>query len=195
MKTLVPAILVVLGLPKNQGIAPLIVRVTSIVDAMDANTTTYPSPSPALTLVQGHLATLTGAETALKNRLGTKAARDDARNVVIVDAHQLHTYVQSVVNQNPAQAETIAQRASMTLRKVGAKQKSDLAIKHVISGTVHDWQYSTDGGKTWTDAPSTTKSSTTITGLQPGAFVTCRQRVLTVQGRSDWSQPVTAVVS
>jgi len=207
MTTIIPAILVVLGLPKSKTIAPLIVRVTAIVDAMTANKTMFTSPTPPLTQVTSDLATLTSAETAFKNHLGTKAARDTARATVVSDARQLLVYVQGIVNSNPSDAATIAANASMTLRKRGAQSKEALSIKHVLSGSVrvvaratkgakaHDWQYSTDGGKTWIDVPSTTKSSTSISGLQPGTTVTVRNRVLMKAGPSDWSQPVSAIVT
>jgi hypothetical protein len=205
--TLAPLITVVLGLPKSKAIAPTIVRVTAIADAIAANKARFTSPTPPLTQVTSDLSTLTSAETAFKNRLGTRAARDAALTTVISNARQLRVYVQQVVSSNPSQAETIAQNASMTLRKKGASSKSDLSVKQIVSGSVkvvakavkgakaHDWQYSTDGGKTWIDAGSTTKSSTTITGLVPGTTVSYRNRVLTTAGRSDWSQAVSAVVS
>ncbi len=201
-----PSITVVLGLPKPQSTAALIVRLNAIVDAMTAAVTVFPVPTPTLSQVKSDLVALTSAEAALKNRLGTRVARDAAKAVVVSDAHGLHNYVQSVVNANPGQAETIAQEASMSIRKPGARHTSDLAVKQTVSGAVHviakatqgakahEWQYSTDGGKTWIDAPSTTKSSTVISGLQPGANVAYRVRVLTKSGHSDWSQPVAAVV-
>ncbi len=95
----------------------------------------------------------------------------------------------------------------MSLRKVGARHKSDLAVKQVVSGTVkvvakgvlgsrsHEWQYSTDGGKTWVTTPPTTQASTTIPGLQPGVLTTFRQRVVTKVGPSDRSQPISVLVS
>jgi len=207
MTTTKTAITVVLGLPKSTAIAPLIVHVTAIADAMTANKTMFPSPTPALTQVTTDLGTLTSAETAFKNHLGTKAARDAAREVVVSDAHQLLTYVQGIVNSSPSEAETIAVNAGMALKKTGAKSKADLSIRQIASGSVkvvakatkgakaHEWQYSTDGGKTWLDASSTTKSSTVVSGLQPGATVSIRKRVVTATGVSDWSQVVSAVVT
>ncbi len=201
------SIIVVLGLPKTKSIAPLIVRAQTIVDALDADKTMFPSPTPAHAVSLAHIATLASTETAFKNRLGTLAARDDARAVVVADMHQLHNYVQSVVNANPAQAEVIATSASMSIRTRGALHKKDLTVKQMVSGSVHvvakavkgakahDWQFSTDGGKTWLDAPSTTTSSTIMAGLQPATTVSFRQRVLTTAGRSDWSAVVTAVVA
>jgi hypothetical protein len=207
MSTIAAVITVVLGLPKTRAIATTIVRVTSIADAIAANKAMFTSPTPPLTQVTSDLSTLTSAETAFKNRLGTKAARDSALAAVIADAHQLHVYVQQLVNANPSEAASIAQNASMTLRKTAARHTNDLSVKQIVSGSVkvvakavkgakaHEWQYSTDGGKTWIDAPSTTKSSTTISGLLPGTTVSYRNRVLTTSGHSDWSSAISAVVS
>jgi hypothetical protein len=58
----------------------------------------------------------------------------------------------------------------------------------------HEWQLSTDGGKTWSDLPTTTKASTQVETLTVGATVTFRHRPVTKAGLGDWSQPVSAVV-
>jgi hypothetical protein len=198
---------VVLGLPSTKSVAALVMRVQAIIDAMTANAKTFVTPIPSLAQVQKDLDALNAAETAFKNHLGPRATRDDAMKVVVVDAHGLRVYVQQVVNGSPSQAEVIVEAAAMTLKKTGARSKNDLAVKQSASGSVrviaratkgakaHDWQYSTDGGKTWLDAPSTTKSSTTITGLTPGATVNYRVRALLKTGATDWSQPVSAVVT
>jgi hypothetical protein len=205
MSILTNTIVVVLGLPTNHSVLPLVLRSTSIVNAMEANKTTFASPNPPLTQVTAAINALTAAETAYKAHLGTRADRDAAYKAVVALMHQVHAYVQALATASPASAETIAQDAAMTLRKTGAHPKSDLAVHQKISGTVtvvakagkgsraHDWQYSTDGGKTWTLAPTTTKASTIITGLTPGVLVTYRHRSITKAGPSDWSQPVSAI--
>ena len=206
MKTTTPNI-VLLGLPKSNSVPKLIVRVTTVVDTMIANKTMFPSPTPAFAQVQSDLLALTSAETAFKGHLGTRTARDDAKTALVADAHGLHTYVQTLVNANPSQAEAIATNAAMTLRKTGLPHKSDLAVKQTTSGTIqvvakatkgaaaNHWQYSTDGGKTWIDASPTTKATTQIANLTPGITVQVRHRVLTKTGLSDWSQDVSHVVA
>ena len=198
---------VVLGLPKNHSVAAIIARLVAIADAMDASKTVFPSPTPAIAVVRSDITTLQKAQSALDNRLGTTAVRDAAEAALLTDAHNLHTYVQQQVNANPTQAAVIAKSASMTLRKKGARSKTDLKVSQALPGSVkvvaaatkgakaHDWQYSTDGGKTWIDAPSTTKSSTVITGLQPGVLVHYRQRAITKDGEGAWSQTVSAIVT
>jgi hypothetical protein len=87
------------------------------------------------------------------------------------------------------------------------RSKPSLATKQTLSGAVHvvakatkgakadNWQYSTDGGKTWLSAPTSTKSTTLITRLTPGGTLTVRHQAVTKAGPLDWSQPVTAIVT
>jgi hypothetical protein len=202
----VPKISVVLSLPPLT--LPLIARMNEIVGAMSTNVAIFKSPPLALSVVQGHVADLVTAQTAADSHAkGTAAARDAKRKLVVADAMQLHAYVQQLANASPEQAESIAHAAAMRLRSPKASHKSDLAVKHVVSGSVrvlakglkgaraHEWQYSADGGKTWTAVPSSLAGHTTITGLQPATTVSFRHRYITKAGAGDWSQPVTAVVS
>jgi len=206
MTTAIHTILVVLGLPRP--VAALIIRMTAILDAMSANKTTFPSPPLAIALVTAHVAALSAAEAATKTKtVGTIQTRDAARKLVIEDANQLHGYVQQLANASPTEASIIAAAAAMTLRKNGAHPKSDLTVKQTLSATVsvvaksvkgaraHEWQYSTDGGKTWLSAPPTAKASTTINDLPTGTLVHFRQRVITKAGAGDWSPPVAIAVS
>jgi hypothetical protein len=202
----VSTILVVVALPRP--VLALTVRMNAIIAAMTASKSTFPSPPVVLTTASSHVSALATAEVATKTRaVGTIQARDDAKKLVIADAGQLHAYVQQVVNASPDQAATIAAAAAMTLRKNGAHPKSDLTVKQTLSQTVHvvaksvqgarshEWQFSTDGGKTWTSAPPTAQASTTIQNLPSGTLVQFRQRVITKVGAGDWTPPVTLAVS
>jgi hypothetical protein len=205
-KPSIPIIVVVLNL-NPQPISALVVRSTTIVNAMEASGKMFPAPSPAYAVARSDISALDLAEVATKTRTtGSVAVRDDKRKVVVADMHQLHSYVQQLANANPEQAELIAQGAAMTLRKKPSRHKSDLSVKHVVSGTVtviakavlgghaHEWQYSTDG-KTWTSVAASLKASTTITGLQTGVLTYFRHRAITKVGPDEWSQPVSALVS
>lgn len=207
MKTTTPrTIVVVLALPKP--VPALIIRMNAIIAAMTANKASFPSPPLVLTTASSHVSALSTAEVAAKTHaVGTIQARDDAQKLVIADAGQLHAYVAQVVNASPNQAATLAAAAAMSLRKSGTRSKSDLAVKQSVSGSVvataksvagaksHEWQYSLDGGKTWTSAPPTTKATTTIQGLPPGTLTQFRQRAITKAGATDWTAPVTMAVS
>jgi hypothetical protein len=199
--------LVILGLTRNTPVAVLTEHSTTVVNTMTVNKSTFGSPSPALTTVSAAIATLVSTQTAFKAHLSTRAPRDEARTNLMQLMQQLRVYVQSLVSANPAQASTIAQDAAMGLRKAPTHHKSDLSVKAVASGSVkvvakalkgakaNDFQYSTDGGKTWIAVPTSTQAHTTITGLVPGTTVIYRHRPITKAGPGDWSQTVAAVVT
>src|SRR5580693_1636264 len=109
-------ILVVLAL-KQTSIPALVQRATAIVSAMTANKATFTSPIPPLATVTADIAALQVAQTALTNRTGNSADRDDKKQVVVADMGQLHAYVQLTVNATPSEAEVIAANAAMSLRK------------------------------------------------------------------------------
>ena len=190
-------------------VADLIVFGQKVHDQMAASTTLLPTPDPVLTVLATHLGDLVTKEAAAKTRaVGAVSARDAAEQVVRNDLESERAYVEKLCIADPANAQTIAQSAGMALYKAGAHHKPDLVAKHgAVSGSVdlvvkaapgakaHDWQVSTDGGKTWNDAGSTTKGKVTVPNLPPGTTATFRHRVLTKAGRSDWSQPVSLVVS
>ena len=201
------AIGVIVGVAKKTPVPLAIETSTAVVNQMTANKATFASPTPALTTVSAAITTLVNAQAAFKSHTGTRAARDDASSALVELMQQLRGYVETVARANPAQASTIAQDAAMRLRSNPPRHKSDLAVKGVASGSVkvvakalkgaraNDFEYSTDGGKTWIEVPTATRASVTITGLQPGATVTYRHRPITKAGPGDWSQPVSAIVT
>ena len=206
-KTSLPMIMVVLGL-STRTVAEVITRSTEIANAIAAASKMFPTPPVPIATVLSDISALSAAETnAIARTKGLITIRDAKLAVVIADCKQLHGYVQTQANANPTQAAEIAAAAAMTLRKAGARHKSDLAVKQTVSTTVkvtaksvkgarsHEWQYSTDGGKTWIAAPPTSQSSTTIPNLTPGVLHMFRQRVITKAGPSDWSQPFSFLVS
>jgi hypothetical protein len=207
MSIVANTIMVVLGLPSSRSVPAVIVRSTTIGNAIAASPTTFTAPNPPLAKLTTAINAATAAEAAFKAHTGTRADRDAAVTALIALMQQVHAYVQGLATADPANAATIAQDAAMTLRKKGSHTKSDLAVHQKVSGVVqvvakagtgsraHEWQYSTDGGKTWIDAPATTKASTTITGLQVGVAVSYRHRAITKAGPGDWSQPVVALVT
>ena len=180
----------------------------AIVSAMTENKGTFVTPNPALALVSGHLGDLQTAQANVQTHaVGLVAIRDAKKAIVVTDMRQLRTYVQQLVDANPAEAETIATQAAMTLRKSPQVHKSDLAVKHLVSGSVqitakavagahaHEWQFSVDGGKTWTSVPASLQAHTTIVGLQVGVMTQFRHRDITKSGPGDWSQPISALVA
>jgi len=199
-------IVVVLNLPPQ--CAAFIIRASQIHDSMAANVATLPAPTPPLSVLAAHIATLVTKEAAVKMRtLGAVAERDDARKAVAEDLTAERAYVASLVVANPGDAESLVADASMFLRKPNTVNKPPLATKPgrtrgvlaIIAraapgARANEWQVSVDGGKSWQDLPPTTGARTTVASLAPGVTVLVRHRVLTKAGLSDWGEPVSAMV-
>jgi len=200
---------VVLKLPTRM--ADYIVAGQKIHDTMAANPSTIKAPNPALTVLQTDLTTLVTKQAEAKTRAqGAVAARNAAKKQVADDLSQERAYVETLCNADPTNAAAIAGDAAMFIRKSAApKVKAPLAVKAgKVSGAVNlvakatkgarlnEWQYSIDGGKTWTALPATTKASTSMASLTPGATVTVQQRAFTkAEGWSNWTQPVSLLVT
>ncbi len=205
MKTTSHPIRVVLKLPGP--IPQLIVHVGSTISSVGADPKTFPAPSPAMALMTTHLNTLSTCQQDAKTRVeGAVAARDAAAGVVIADMHTLGTYVSGLCNADPANAAAIATEAGMYIRKSSSFTKPPMRITQTVSGTAkviakaikgakaYDFQYSTDGGKTWLAVPTSTKSSVTVSSLTPGA-TQFRYRAITKTGVLDWEEPYAATVT
>jgi len=95
----------------------------------------------------------------------------------------------------------------LPVKKIAVRKPRVFAIAQgPISGSIHivapsaggraayDWQYSTDGGKTWIDLPTTLQAKTSASGLAAASTVTARYRVATKTGEGDWSQPLSFLV-
>jgi hypothetical protein len=201
----VNAIQIVLNLPNR--VDALITRTTTIHDAIAQNAKTFPSPTPTPVVFAGHIADLSSKQATAKTRAhGAAAIRDDARKLVILDCKQLAAYVQAIANANPDNADSIAGQADMTVRKRTKPSKPPLGAKQKLSGEVqltakalkgaraNDWQFSSDGGKTWISVSTSTKAKTVVTGLQPGTTVMFRHRAITKAGPQDWGQPISTLV-
>jgi hypothetical protein len=197
--------LVVLKLPTN--VPELIKTGQSIVQAMTGNAF-FASPNPPLSKVGGYLATLTATETATKTRAkGTVEARNAARTDVVGALHGLKAYVQEISDAGGDQGPAIIASAGMSVKRTSAPIKPVFAahpgatsgsVKLVAKAAGHrasyEWQWSSDGGKTWTTAPATLQAKTVIAGLPVATSCIFRYRAVTKTGEGDWSQLVTLVV-
>jgi len=189
-------------------ISLLIVYVQGILKAM-TNNPTFPTPNPPLTAVSGAVNALQAAETAALTRAtGTVATRNEKRATLVALLELLRGYVQSVADASPENAISIIESSGLALRKTTVRAPRVFAAKATtLSGTVkliaplagrraaYRWQYSTDGGKTWVDASETLQAKTTVTGLPVGTTVQFRYRSVIKGGASDWSAPLSMVVS
>ena len=180
----------------------------SIIAAMTGNAH-FPSPNPPLATLIASLTALDGAETATKTRAqGTVETRNAARTQLLSDLHAVKAYVQQVADANPEQADGIIASAGMTVRRTGARAKPTFAVRQgTTSGSVkisaravavrasYEWEWSVDGGKTWTLAPPTLQARTAIGGLPVGTNVQFRYRSVTKTGAADWRQATSLLVT
>jgi hypothetical protein len=195
----------VLVLPKP--VPALVTYAQSIVKAMTGNPS-FPSPVPTLATVATAIGALHDAETAaLARTKGAVQARNDKRAALVTLLQQLRSYIQTVADADLETSATVIQSAGIAVKKTPAhKPRVFDAVQGAISGTVklvtasagrrasYEWQYSTDGGKTWVIAPATLQAKTTVTGLTPGATVDFRCRPVIKTGEGNWSQTVQLIV-
>jgi hypothetical protein len=192
-------------LPKS--VPALITYAQSVVTAMTGNPS-FPSPVPTLAVVAAAIAALHAAEsTALARTKGAVAARNDKRVALVTLLQQLRGYIQTVADADVETATTVIQSAGIAVKKVPANRpRVFVAEQGAASGSAkliaasagrrasYEWQYSTDGAKTWLMAPSTIQAKTTVVGLTPGATVEFRYRPVTKTGEGNWSQTVQLIV-
>jgi hypothetical protein len=193
---------------KLPSVVPLLIALArAILLAMTGNAS-FPSPTPTLAAVLAAIVDLENAESAAQSRTkGAAQVRDGKRTVLLLLLRELGTFVQKVADADMEHGAAIIHSAGMGLRKVGVRAPRVFrATSGSVSGSVHlvtasagprssyDWEWSTDGGKTWQVGPSTTRSNTVMTGLVPATTVLFRSRALTKAGEGDWTTPISFVV-
>ena len=194
-----------LGLPRS--ISLLLVYAENIVTRMTGNPY-FPTPTPNLASVTTHIGDLRVAEAAaLARTKGAATVRNQKRTALVSDLQALRAYVQTVADADPGNAAAIIESAGLAVRKTATRHARALAAKPgSVSGVAnvtaavaarrasYEWQYSTDGGKTWITLPATLQAKTTVSGLAPATTVQFRSRAVTKAGEGDWSQPVSLMI-
>ncbi len=172
------------------------------------NNPAFPTPSPTVAVLAAALADLEAAETAAQTRArGTATVRNQKRATFVTLLDELRSYVQTVANADPETAAAVIQSAGIAVRKQPTRAARSFAARAgTVSGTArlvapgagprasYEWQYSTDGGKTWVLAPVTLQASTVIPNLPVATTVEFRYRAVTKAGEGNWSAPVPLVV-
>jgi hypothetical protein len=194
-----------LNLPTVVGL--LLTLAQAIVKAMSGNPL-FPTPAPALAVISQAIADLQSAEmAALLRTKGAVITRDEKRTALVTLLQQLKGYVQTIADANVENGASIIASAGLAVRKTPVRVPRVFAAKPgIVSGSAklvaasagnrsgYEWQYSTDGGKTWSAVPFTLQAKTTIAGLAVGSTVLFRYRPVTKTGEGDWSQSVSLVV-
>jgi len=198
-------VLAVLNLPTH--VADQIQFGEAVKAALAANQY-FPLPDPIITAFITALTSYDTAETAAQTRAkGTIAARNVAKVVFTSAIHALKARIQQVADASADQAEAIITSTTLAVKKTTPRQKQQFAVRAgATSGAVevtakaaaprasYEWQYSLDGGKTWTSAPNTLKAKTVLSGLPVATIVEFRYRATTKSGQGDWSQPTSFLV-
>jgi hypothetical protein len=168
-----------------------------------------PAPNPPLATVASAIAELRDAQVTKETRTrGTAAARNEKLVAAVDLLTRLKAYVQGVANDNPENAAAIIESAGMSVKKSTAYTRLPFSVKHgPTSGSarlmarsagdrgMHQWQLSTDGGRTWRSAPQTQQGKTVISGFVPGQTASFRHRPVTIRGEGDWSEPIAIIVT
>ncbi len=197
--------LVTLSLPKS--VPALIVYAQGIVKRMTGNPS-FPNPAPTLAAVSAAAADLQTAEAAaLARTKGAAAARDDKRKALVALLQSLRAHIQSAADADEPNGPALIESAGVAVRKAPTRHARVFAAKPGrVSGVAtvvaasaghrasYEWEYSTDGGKTWVAAPPTLQAKTSIAGLLPGATVQFKYRSVSRSGAADWSQPVSLMI-
>jgi hypothetical protein len=205
MTTVLNRTIVALKLPLK---VPDLIKAGEAIVAAMTNNKSFPSPTPPLATVSAALAALDAAETATKTHApGTVAARNAARLEAVQALHGLKASVQLLADADPEQAATLITSAGMGVKQSPARTKTAFEAKPgPTSGSVqlvakaaarrasYEWQWSADGGKTWTTSPATLQARTTISGIPTATVGQFRYRAVTKAGEGDWSQVVTLLV-
>jgi hypothetical protein len=126
--------------------------------------------------------------------------------LVLADLKSQKSYVQSVADANPAEAEAIIQKAGMSIHGTGGRTAVEFSAKYGdVSGmaillvksaggrVAYEWQMTVDQ-KTWLYLPTTVIAKNIIQGLTPATTYGFRYRVVSRAGLGEWSQTVSLLM-
>jgi hypothetical protein len=204
-------ILVILGL-KKKNYPLLLARAWAIYNAILAKPALFVTINVALILTR-----IQAFEEAQKQLAtgakGTASTRNLAAAALVTCLETARALVQELVDASPEQGAVIIDAAAMLMGTVKAYAKPLLkATQSQPSGAVHlvanvalltagtkgkvffNWQYSSDGGKTWITAPSTPHGNTDLAGLTALETYSFRASVTDKNDTTTWSQVVTLFV-
>jgi len=179
----------------------------NIVKSMTGNPH-FPNPSPPLATLGAAIVTLSAAESAtLTGTKGAVAQRNTAKAALVLLLQELRGNVQTAADADIENGAAIIQSAGIALRKTPVRGKRVFnaepgpttgSVKLVAGAAArrasYEWEYSSDGGKTWVAATPTLQATTVVSGLPAGTPMLFRYRGVTKTGVVDWSAPVSLLV-
>jgi hypothetical protein len=202
----VKLLIAVLKMPGKIG--DKIIRALAIVGKLTGNAlfpvASWPANIVSLAQFTTDVNTLVDAQTAVTNKTGTTAARNEALAVVMKDLKQLKTMVQAKADLTPATAQSIIEGAGYFVKTSTKKEKQQNdALNTEVLGTVlltadtpghHEWEQSKDQ-VTIIHLPSTSGSRTYVYDLNPGDVLYFRnKKVDTKKSTYNWSPWIKIIV-
>jgi hypothetical protein len=195
------------AMPLPTRVPDLIAAARAILAAATDNPL-LPDPQPPLATIAAAITALDQAETdRLTHTVGTTPVRNTAESALRATLRAYKAYVQQQADANPEQAAALIPTAGLSVRKPSTRAKAfftakpgrisgsvGLEVKAAAKRAVYEWEWSADGGETWTAAARTLQAKATITGLPIGQYVQFRFRVTTKTGQSDYSRPLSVLV-
>jgi hypothetical protein len=189
-------------------IQALITYAGGILKALTGNPS-FPTLVPMLATLTAAIAELQTAETAaLARTKGAVITRNEKKTALVQLLQQLKGAIQAAADANLENGASIIASAGVEVKKTvvrsprvfGAKPGAVTGTAKLLTASAghrasYEWEYSTDGGKTWVTTPVTLQAKTTVLGLTAGTTVQFRNRPVTKAGEGNWTQPVTLVVS
>ncbi|MFT3776238.1 MAG: hypothetical protein QM820_63650 [Minicystis sp.] len=195
--------------------ASVLARAYAVNNGMTADPTRFASPNPPLPVLQAQIAKVEDADKQARSRVkGAAKVRDLERARLIRMLENECGYVRTLCDASPDEAGVIIQAAGLVSAAPRIYARPVLKVtRGAASGTVDlmvavgllvgarsskkrvlQWQWTADGGRTFTDAPPTPTGKTTILGLPTLTVVGFRTKVVTTTSPGEWSPIVSIVV-
>jgi hypothetical protein len=203
----------VLRLNRYSTVAVL-ARAYAIYSGMAADPVRFADPSPSLSELQAQIAKVEAAyKLSLSRGMGTAAACKVERDALSGMLELERAYVRKLCDASPNEATIIIQAAGMECSTLPTRARPILevtlgaepgmvllraAVSLLLGGRkkarFFAWQWTTDGGQTFHDAPPTVHGKTTIANLTPLTFVGFRVKATTGTGSGEWSPIVSILI-
>jgi len=190
----------------GEKISDLLHNGRTIISSMESNKSLFKNPQPALKTASTKLDAVEAAQTAVDTGGGTTQKRDDEEKEARKLFRQLAAYVQTLVDADEKNAESIVAKAGMFLKTVGTHQKPDFALYPHGSGAVHAvarahaqheahvFELSLDAEKTYSVRKIALEAHVVFDGLPSGTRVFIRHAYITRTGQTEWSAAESIIV-
>ena len=194
--------------------ASVLGKAYAVLHGMGADVKRFSAPTPPLVTLEAQAAKVEAAEHLVGTRTkGAAAARNVQRQLLIGMLEIERSYVQTLADASPGQAVAIIEAAGLSVAATSVRNRALLEVtRGVPSGTVKlaanatalagrsgkracfNWQWTADGGQTFTSVPTTPHGKTTIENLPLLTTIGFRVSTSTIKGPDEWSQIVTTLV-